>query len=91
MALVRVRVRKPKGLLLDEPTEGLQPNIVQENEDPLHGLMDRQEADILLVEHFLEFAMSVVDHCCVMENGAIVLEKQTKDLDRNSVREYLAV
>ena len=91
LALARVLVRKPKVLLLDEPTEGLQPNIVQEIEDLLHGLRERQETAILLVEQFLDFAMSVADHCYVMENGAIVLEGQTKDLDRNSVREYLAV
>ena len=91
LALARVLVRKPKVLLLDEPTEGLQPNIVQEIEDLLHGLRERQVTAILLVEQFLDFAMSVADHCYVMENGAIVLEGQTKDLDRNSVREYLAV
>jgi urea transport system ATP-binding protein len=91
LALARVLVRKPKVLLLDEPTEGLQPNIVQEVEDLLHQLRDRQEAAILLVEQFLDFAMSVADHCYVMENGEIVLEGNTKDLDRNAVREYLAV
>ena len=91
LALARVLVRKPTVLLLDEPTEGLQPNIVQEIEDLLHGLRERQETSILLVEQFLDFAMSVADHCYVMENGEIVLEGQTKDLDRTSVREYLAV
>ncbi|MDA1128569.1 MAG: urea ABC transporter ATP-binding subunit UrtE [Chloroflexi bacterium] len=91
LALARVLVRKPKVLLLDEPTEGLQPNIVQEIEDLLHELRDRQETSILLVEQFLDFAMSVADHCYVMENGEIVMEGQSKDLDRTSVREYLAV
>jgi len=91
LALARVLVRKPKVLLLDEPTEGLQPNIVQEIEDLLQGLRDRQETSILLVEQFLDFAMSVADHCYVMENGEIVLEGPTKDLDQDSVREYLAV
>jgi urea transport system ATP-binding protein len=91
LALARVLVRKPKVLLLDEPTEGLQPNIVQEIEDLLHRLRESQETAILLVEQFLDFAMSVADHCYIMENGSIVLEGQTKDLDRNSVREYLAV
>ena len=91
LALARVLVRKPKVLLLDEPTEGLQPNIVQEIEDLLHGLRDRKETSILLVEQFLDFAMSVADHCYVMENGEIVLEGRSKDLDRASIREYLAV
>lgn len=91
LALARVLVRKPKVLLLDEPTEGLQPNIVQEIEDLLHGLRDSQETSILLVEQFLDFALSVADHCYVMENGEIVLEGRSKDLDRTIVREYLAV
>ncbi|MDA0262986.1 MAG: urea ABC transporter ATP-binding subunit UrtE [Chloroflexi bacterium] len=91
LALARVLVRKPKVLLLDEPTEGLQPNIVQEIEDLLHGIRDSHETSILLVEQFLDFAMSVADHCYVMENGEIVLEGQSKDLDRTLVREYLAV
>ena len=91
LLLARVLVRKPKVLLLDEPTEGLQPNIVQEIEDLLHGLRDRQETAISLVEQFLDFAMSVANHCYIMENGATVLEGQTKDLARSSVREYLAL
>jgi urea transport system ATP-binding protein len=91
LALARVLVRKPKVLLLDEPAEGLQPNIVQEIEDLLHGLRERQETSILLVEQFLDFAMSVAEHCYVMENGEIVLEGRTKGLDRAAVREYLAV
>lgn len=91
LALARVLVRKPKILLLDEPTEGLQPNIVQEIEDLLHELRNRQDTSILLVEQFLDFAMSVADHCYVMENGEIVLEGRAIDLDRSSVREYLAI
>jgi urea transport system ATP-binding protein len=91
LALARVLLRKPKVLLLDEPTEGLQPNIVQEIEDLLHKLRDSHETSILLVEQFLDFAMSVADHCYVMENGEIVLEGQSNNLDRTSVREYLAV
>ncbi|PKB73214.1 MAG: ABC transporter ATP-binding protein [SAR202 cluster bacterium Io17-Chloro-G7] len=91
LALARVLVRKPKVPLLDEPTEGLQPNMVQEVENLLHQLRERQEAAILLVEQFLDFAMSVADHCFVMENGEIVLEGRTKDIDRDALREYLAV
>ena len=91
LALARVLVRKPKVLLLDEPTERLQPNIVQEIEDLLHGLRDRHETSILLLEQFLDFALSAAGHCYVMENGEIVLEGQSKDLDRTSVGEYLAV
>jgi urea transport system ATP-binding protein len=91
LALARSLVRRPQLLLLDEPTEGLQPTIVQEIEELLHGMRQRRDTTILLVEQFLDFAMSVADHCYVMEKGAIVLEGPTNNLDQNMIREYLAV
>jgi urea transport system ATP-binding protein len=91
LSLARSLVRRPRLLLLDEPTEGLQPSIVQEIEELLQGLRQRQETTILLVEQFLDFAMSVADHCYVMEKGTIVLEGPANNLDQNMVREYLAV
>lgn len=91
LAFARALVRQPKLLLLDEPTEGLQPSVVQEIEELLHGLRQQRDTAILLVEQFLDFALSVADHCYVMEKGVIVMEGPANNLDRNSVREYLAV
>jgi urea transport system ATP-binding protein len=91
LALARSLVRRPQLLLLDEPTAGLQPSIVQEIQELLHRLRDEQETSILLVEQFLDFVMGVADHCYVMEKGAIVLEGPANNLDQNMVREYLAV
>ena len=91
LALARALVGKPRLLLLDEPTEGLQPSIVQEIEDLLHGLRQQRDTSILLVEQFLDFALSVADHCYVMEKGAVVLEGPSNSLDQSKVREYLAV
>ena len=91
LALARALIREPKLLLLDEPTEGIQPSIVQEIEELLQRLRDQQGTTILLVEQFLDFALGVADYCYVMEKGAIVLEGTARDLDHNLVREYVAV
>jgi urea transport system ATP-binding protein len=91
LALARALVRRPKLLLLDEPTEGIQPSIVQEIEELLHQLRDRGDTTILLVEQFLDFALGVADYCYVMEKGAIVLEGPASELDQGQVREYLSV
>ncbi len=91
LALARALIRRPSLLLLDEPTEGIQPSIVQEIEELLHRLRERQETTILLVEQFLDFALGIADYCYVMEKGAIVLEGAASDLDQNLIREYVAV
>jgi urea transport system ATP-binding protein len=91
LALARALVRQPRLLLLDEPTEGIQPSIVQEIADLLQGLRQQRQTTILLVEQFLDFALSVADYCYIMEKGAIVLEGATKELEQGLVRDYLAV
>ncbi|HLF03926.1 MAG TPA: urea ABC transporter ATP-binding subunit UrtE [Dehalococcoidia bacterium] len=91
LALARTLVRQPRLLLLDEPTEGIQPSIVQEIEGLLHELRRQGNTTILLVEQFLDFALGVADYCYVMEKGAIVLEGAAQDLDQGQVREYLSV
>ena len=91
LALARVLIRQPKLLVLDEPTEGLQPSIVQEIEDLIMGLRDIRGTSVLLVEQSLDFAMTVADHCFLMERGEIVLEGPTGTLDQDLMRQYLAV
>ena len=91
LAFARALIRHPKLLLLDEPTEGLQPSIVQEIEDLIICLREPRDTSILLVEQSLEFALGVADHCFLMEKGEIVLEGSTNTLDHNLMRDYLAV
>ena len=91
LAFARALIRHPKLLLLDEPTEGLQPSIVQEIEDLIISLRERRDTSILLVEQSLEFALGVADHCFLMEKGEIVLEGATNTLNHNLMRDYLAV
>ncbi len=91
LAFARAMIRHPRLLLLDEPTEGLQPSIIQEIEDLIIRLRERRDTSILLVEQSLDFALGVADHCFLMEKGEIVLEGATNTLDQNLMRDYLAV
>ena len=91
LAFGRVLVRRPKLLLLDEPTEGIQPSIMLEIEEVIHNLRERGQMSILLVEQFLDFALSVGSYFYMMETGRIVMEGETNNFDRKLAKEYLAV
>ncbi|MCS6826191.1 MAG: urea ABC transporter ATP-binding subunit UrtE [Caldilinea sp.] len=91
LAFGRVLLRRPKLLLLDEPTEGIQPSIMLEIEELILRLRERGEMSILLVEQFLDFALNVGSYFYVMETGAIVLEGDVHSFDRAAAKEYLAV
>jgi len=91
LAIARVLVRRPKLLLLDEPTEGIQPSIVMEIEQVISSLQKQQSMAILLVEQFLDFALSIADRCYVMEKGVIVFNSPASDFDQTVARQYLAV
>jgi urea transport system ATP-binding protein len=89
LAIARALVGRPRLLLLDEPTEGIQPSIVEEIEGVIMSLRGRMT--IVLVEQFLDFALSVADHCYVIERGEVVLEGERNALDERTLRELLAV
>jgi urea transport system ATP-binding protein len=73
LAIARALVMKPKVLILDEPTEGIQPSIIKEIERVIHALSERGDMAILLVEQYFEFALKLGDRYYVMEKGAIVM------------------
>ena len=91
LAIGRVLVRRPKLLLLDEPTEGIQPSIVMEIEHVISNLRDQRSMGILLVEQFLDFALSIADRCYVMEKGSIVFNSPASEFDQSIAKQYLAV
>jgi len=91
LAIARVLVRRPKLLLLDEPTEGIQPSIVMEIEQVISSLQKQQSMAILLVEQFLDFALSIADRCYVMEKGVIVFNSPASEFDQTVAKQYLAV
>lgn len=91
LALGRVLVRRPKLLLLDEPTEGIQPSIMLEIENVIRDLQKQRAMSILLVEQYLDFALSVGNYFYIMETGSIVMEGTAQEFDETQARSYLAV
>ncbi len=84
-------VSRPKLLILDEPTEGIQPSIVQDIERLILSLREQGKMSILLVEQFLDFALGIADYCYVMEKGSIVSEGPVSELEHSAIKEYLSV
>ena len=91
LAIGRTLVRKPSLILLDEPTEGIQPNIVGEIEAVIHKLSKEKGISVLLVEQFLDFALGLADYCYVLDRGEIVSEGNASELSENVIKEYLSV
>jgi urea transport system ATP-binding protein len=89
LAIGRALMGRPKLLLLDEPTEGIQPNIVEEIEHVIGSL--RGKMTILLVEQFLDFALANADKCYVLERGQITLSGTPAELDVARLQEALAL
>ena len=91
LAIARALVGGPNVLLLDEPTEGIQPSVIWEIELAINTLRERGGLSILLVEQFVEFAVGLSDRYYLMEQGTLAAEGLSKDLTEEAVREYLAV
>jgi urea transport system ATP-binding protein len=91
LAIARALLGKPKVLLLDEPTEGIQPSIVEDIGRVLEGLKAQGDLAILLVEQFLEFAKSLADTYTILDRGAVVEAGPISALDDEAARRYLAV
>jgi len=91
LAIGRALVCRPRLLILDEPTEGVQPSIMHQIEDTLIRLRENGNMSILLVEQFLDFALRVADDYYVMDTGSIVASGKIKEFDEALVKEYLAI
>ena len=91
LALARALVSRPKLLLLDEPTEGIQPSIVYEIEELLISLSRNSDISILVVEQFLDFARTVADQFYIMETGQIVESGPIANFSDDIATTYLAV
>lgn len=91
LAIGRALVLNPKLLILDEPTEGIQPNIVREIGDIIQRLNQEQGLTVLLVEQKLPFARRVGSNFCLMDKGRVVGSGAMNELNDELVRQYLSV
>jgi len=91
LAIGRALAMGPKLLILDEPTEGIQPSIIKDIERVIRALAQSGEMAIVLVEQYYDFARSLADQYLVMERGEIVLRGTGADMDKDNVRDRLAV
>ena len=81
LAIARALVMRPKLLILDEPTEGIQPSIIKEIERVIHALSERGDMAILLVEQYFDFARELADQYLVLRRGEIVKRGSGAEMD----------
>lgn len=91
LAIARALVSEPKVMLLDEPTEGIQPSIIKELAKTLVKIKNELNISILVSEQVLKFALAVADRLVVINRGRIVMECNAQDTDRDAVKRYLSV
>jgi urea transport system ATP-binding protein len=91
LAIARALVIRPRLLVLDEPTEGIQPSIIKDIERVIRDLATRGDMAILLVEQYFEFARDLAASFLVMERGEIVASGRREEMDEAMVRSHLTV
>ena len=91
LAIARALVGEPKVLLLDEPTEGIQPNIIQQIGHVLRKLVRERGMTIVLVEQYLDFVREFGEYFYIMNRGTVVAEGPTGSLREELVNRHLSV
>jgi urea transport system ATP-binding protein len=91
LAIARALVTRPKLLLLDEPTEGVQPSIIKDIERVIGHLRDRGTMAIVLVEQYFDFAKRLADAFIILNRGRVVLAGSGNDLEDANVKKHLTV
>ena len=91
LAIARALAMRPRLLILDEPTEGIQPSIIKDIERVIRLLASRGDMAILLVEQYYDFARSLADRYAVMSRGEVIRSGLGADMERDGVRELVAI
>ena len=91
LAIARALVTNPKVLLLDEPTEGIQPSIIKDIAKALNEIRKMRGITIIVSEQVLSFALDVADRLFVIEGGRLVYETSRNDTDVDRIKQYLSV
>jgi urea transport system ATP-binding protein len=91
LAIARALAAGPKLLILDEPTEGIQPSIIKDIGRVIRMLADRKTMAIVLVEQFYDFAAELADQYLVMERGEIIARGRGDEMEANGVRQLMSI
>ena len=91
LAIARALASRPKVLLLDEPTEGIQPSIIREMGRTLKRIRDEKGLSIVVSEQVLSFALDIADRVLVLENGDLVHDEPVDGADEARIAKYLSV
>ena len=89
LAIARALIAHPKLLLLDEPTEGIQPSVIQEIGAAIRTINKETGLSILLVEQYLDFALELADECYVMDKGQIVLHVAAGEAKKEEIQQHM--
>ena len=91
LAIARALAARPKLLILDEPTEGIQPSIIKDIGRVIHMLADRGDMAILLVEQYYDFAQELADDYLVMERGEFIARGPGHEMEEKGIRQLVAI
>ena len=91
LAIGRALLKNPRLLIFDEPTEGIQPSIIDQIEDAIQIIKTRHKVSIILVEQYLDFAKAASDAFYILERGSIVHEGPTEELNDELIARHLTV
>lgn len=91
LAIGRAILTNPKLLILDEPTEGIQPSIIDQIEDAIHSLKKQGNLSIILVEQYLDFAKAACDEFTILDRGSVVLTGVSEELTSEVIGKHLTV
>lgn len=91
LAIARALANEPKVLLLDEPTEGIQPSIIKDIGRIIRQLVDNGDMAVVLVEQFYDFAEELADKYIVMSRGQVVAEGRGEDMQANGIQQMVAI
>ncbi len=91
LAIARALVTRPQLLILDEPTEGIQPSIIKDIERVIAHLRDQGTMAILLVEQYFDFAQKLADRFTVLDRGEVILDGKPSEFDEAEVRRHLTI
>ena len=91
LAIARALIARPKVLLLDEPTEGIQPNIIKQIGKVIGLLREEGQIAIVLVEQYFDFAYELADHFCVLNRGEVVLSQPAAAVSKQAILERVSI